>query len=76
MKGVIRRRKNNVLMLRGEDDQWVDNVEKIRGIATDFYQKLFSMNQIHLVWHQTNVTYLRLSNDTSKKLNNPTLRKR
>jgi hypothetical protein len=49
MKAVTRRRKNNVLMLRGEDDQWVDNVEKIRGIATDFYQKLFCMNQIHSV---------------------------
>jgi hypothetical protein len=36
MKAVTRRRKNNVLMLKGENGQWVDNVNQIRSMALIF----------------------------------------
>jgi hypothetical protein len=48
MKAVTRRRKNKVSMLRGEDKKWVENEEEIRGMANDFYKKLFSINNFFL----------------------------
>jgi hypothetical protein len=71
MKAVTRRRKNNVLMLKGENGQWVDNVNQIRSMATDFYQKLFTMNQLHGDWYQTDVTYPRLSSEALGELSSP-----
>jgi hypothetical protein len=71
MKAVTRRRKNNVLMLKGENGQWVDNVNQIRSMATDFYQKLFTMNQFYGDWYQTDVTYPRLSSEALGELSTP-----
>jgi hypothetical protein len=71
MKAVIRRRKNNILMLRGENGQWVDDADKIRCMANDFYMKLFTRNQALFDWHETLVTYPKLSNEVLEKLNAP-----
>jgi hypothetical protein len=69
MKAVTRRRRNNILMLRGEDGSWIENADQIRSMANDFYQKLFSRNQILYDWYQTDVTYPKLSNEVLQKLN-------
>jgi hypothetical protein len=71
MKAVTRRRKNNILMLRGENGQWVDDADKIRCMANDFYMKLFTRNQALFDWHETLVTYPKLSNEVLEKLNAP-----
>jgi hypothetical protein len=58
-------------MLRGENDQWVEDADKIRCMANEFYRKLFTRTQDLIDWHQTAVTYPRLSNEKLEKLDAP-----
>jgi hypothetical protein len=71
IKAVTRRRKNNILMLRGDNNEWVEDADKIRCMATEFYQKLFTRTQVLFEWNQTSVTYPRLSNELLEMLNAP-----
>jgi DNA-binding NtrC family response regulator len=71
LKTVNRRRKNNVIMLKNEQGQWVDQVEELQGMATNFYMKLFSNNQINREWLQTAITYPTLEQEERNRLAAP-----
>ncbi|PNX79184.1 ribonuclease H, partial [Trifolium pratense] len=57
LKTVNRRRKNNVIMLKNDSGQWVDDVVQLQNLATEFYVKLFSEDQMHRAWHNTEISY-------------------
>ncbi|MCH90244.1 RNA-directed DNA polymerase (Reverse transcriptase), partial [Trifolium medium] len=71
LKTVNRRRRNNVIMLKNESGQWVDDVVQLQNLATDFYKKLFADNQINRQWHNTSVTYPMLDTLMMNKLAAP-----
>jgi hypothetical protein len=71
LKTVNRRRKNNVLMLKNEQGQWVDNTEQLQNMATEFYVKLFSDDQISRGWTQTEITYPVLEAELKNRLAAP-----
>jgi ribonuclease HI len=57
LKTISRRKKNNILMLKDEKGQWIDNVDKLQDMATDFYVKLFSEDQLRRDWFQTALSF-------------------
>jgi hypothetical protein len=58
-------------MLKNEQGQWVEDVEKAQDMANDFYKKIFSNDQISREWRQTYVTYPVLESDLLSKLDSP-----
>jgi hypothetical protein len=44
MKAITRRRKNNVLVLKNNEGHWIEDVNQLHGLVTEFYQNLFTAN--------------------------------
>jgi hypothetical protein len=57
LKTVTRRRKNNVIMLKNEQGQWIGEVDQLKEMVNLFYQDLFSEKHISRNWYQTKLTY-------------------
>ncbi|MCH99416.1 hypothetical protein A2U01_0020428, partial [Trifolium medium] len=57
IKTVSRRRKNNIIMLKNDNGQWIDDVIQLQSLANDFYKKLFSADQISRPWANIGITY-------------------
>lgn len=66
-----RRRKNDILMLRDDQGQWIEDVEQLHDMVNEFYKKLFSNNHCRMEWLQTNVTYPTLEEDVLVCLSAP-----
>ena len=69
-KSITRRRKNNVIMLKKEDGQWVEDVEHIRHGKLLLPKVVFRSN-FTLWWLYTKVTYPTILNDDYISLNAP-----
>jgi hypothetical protein len=70
-KTVSRRRRNNILMLKNENGEWIEDVDQLHGMVKQFYQKLFSNMHARCDWFQTDLTFPILDNDVLKKLADP-----
>jgi hypothetical protein len=57
LKTINRRRRNNILMLRNSDGQWIEEVDQLQRMMNDFYQHLFLANHYSMEWSKTNITY-------------------
>ncbi|XP_058733373.1 uncharacterized protein LOC131604980 [Vicia villosa] len=68
-KAVTQRRKNNILMIRGADGQWLEDADQIRIMVNNFYKDLFTLNQFSSSWQVTKITFPRLSKDLLEILN-------
>jgi hypothetical protein len=68
LKTINRRRRNNVIMLKNDSGQWVEDVGQIHTLATDFYKDLFSDVHMSRAWHNTSISYPRLDMILKDKL--------
>jgi hypothetical protein len=71
VKTVARRRKNNVIMLKDDNGQWIDDVTQLQNLSTDFYKKLFSDDQISRPWTNIGIKYPVLDPEMLSKLAEP-----
>ncbi|GAU45807.1 hypothetical protein TSUD_87100 [Trifolium subterraneum] len=70
LKATIRRRRNNIIMLRNSDKEWVEDPSTLHNMVTEFYKNLFSKPNEECEWFQTNITYPRLEVSSLAKLEN------
>ncbi|PNY15946.1 ribonuclease H, partial [Trifolium pratense] len=61
LKAVTRRRQNKVLMLRDADGSWVEDRDKLKELANNFYKSLFTTNDSADNWFQTALSYPELT---------------
>jgi hypothetical protein len=40
LKTISRRRKNNTILLKNDEGEWIDDSEQLHGLVNDFYKKL------------------------------------
>jgi hypothetical protein len=71
LKTVNRRRRNNIVMLKDDNGQWIEDVDQLQKLASDFYRNLFSNDQLCREWHQTDISYPALTLSMKDKLNAP-----
>jgi hypothetical protein len=71
LKTLSRRRRNNVIMLKNDNGQWIEDVTQLQLLATDFYKKLFSTDQMSRNWENTDITYPALDQEVLSKLAEP-----
>jgi hypothetical protein len=64
IKTVTRRRRNNIIMLRDENGDWVDDAGQLKGMVNNFYKQLFTMEYGGGEWMATEVSFPRLQDDT------------
>jgi hypothetical protein len=57
IKSIIRRRRNKILMLRNDHNDWVDDEEQLKNMVNSYYQKLFTKPDESIQWQQTRYTY-------------------
>jgi hypothetical protein len=67
-KTVSRRRRNNVLMLKNENGQWIEEVEQLQGMVNEFFQIFFSANHNRSEWFNTEISFPILEEDDISKL--------
>ncbi|GAU10769.1 hypothetical protein TSUD_426120, partial [Trifolium subterraneum] len=60
---TITRRRNNILMLRNTDGQWIEDVDQLQGMVNNFYQQLFMAKHGNMELFQSTVTYPMLEED-------------
>jgi hypothetical protein len=61
-------------MLKNDSGQRVEDVGQLQKLASDFYKKLFSDDQISRDWHTTSVSYPCLEMIVKNKLDKPNSR--
>ncbi|MCI07731.1 RNA-directed DNA polymerase (Reverse transcriptase), partial [Trifolium medium] len=71
LKTVSRRRKNNVMMLRSEDGQWIEDTDQLHDLVSNFYQNLFKYAHTNEEWCQTDYTFPSLRKDILEELVSP-----
>lgn len=57
LKTITRRRRNQILMLRNEQGDWVEDEDVLKSMVNGFYINLFSVEEPPCVWEQTKVTF-------------------
>lgn len=64
LKTITRRRRNQILMLRNEQGDWVENEDVLKSMVNGFYINLFSVEEPPCVWEQTKVTFPNMDDQT------------
>ncbi|PNX75251.1 ribonuclease H, partial [Trifolium pratense] len=67
-KTISRRRRNNILMLKNDHGEWIEDVEQLQRMAKEFFQNLFSNTHARHEWKQTDISYPAIDSDTMTKL--------
>lgn len=69
---IIRRKRNRVDMLRGEDGQWVSNAVELEKLAVEYYKRLYSLQDVdEEVPRLPSVGFDKLSREDLGLLNRP-----
>jgi hypothetical protein len=68
LKTTNRCRRNNIIMLRKTSGEWVDDMQSLQAMVTDFYQELFTEPPDNGRWYQTAISYPVLEENTNKNL--------
>jgi hypothetical protein len=71
IKTVSRKRINNVIMLKNDNGQWIEDVTDLQNLATNFYKKLFSNDRMSRPWSKTDISYPVLDSEVMTKLVEP-----
>ncbi|MCH82272.1 hypothetical protein A2U01_0003073 [Trifolium medium] len=71
LKTVDRRRKNNILMLKDSNGQWVEDTAQLQQAANEFYMNSFSDDQLTRTWLNTEVTFPVLDTSIKEKMAAP-----
>ncbi|MCH79377.1 putative non-LTR retroelement reverse transcriptase [Trifolium medium] len=71
LKTASRRRKNNILMLRNEQGEWIEDRAQLHGLVTNYYKKLFNINRSGCNWSQTAISYPEMEAEDMQRLNAP-----
>ncbi|GAU43826.1 hypothetical protein TSUD_399190 [Trifolium subterraneum] len=70
IKTISRRRKNNIVMLKDEQGQWVEDIQQLQSLVNDFYKQLFALNN-RCNWSQTSITFPHLDAEVIRNLAGP-----
>ncbi|KAK2417953.1 hypothetical protein QL285_040194 [Trifolium repens] len=57
VKAITRRRRNKILMLKNDQNIWVENEEELKLMVNDYYKSLFARPDHNIQWHQTRYSY-------------------
>ncbi|PNX94787.1 hypothetical protein L195_g017967 [Trifolium pratense] len=57
VKTINRRRKNKIMMLKNDQNEWVEEEENLKGMVNRYYQNLFARNDDDIQWQQTRYSY-------------------
>lgn len=69
---IIRRRKNRIESLKGDDGRWISNLKDLEDLATDFYKWLYSMDDVdEVVSGLPQTGFMRLSHSELAELDKP-----
>jgi hypothetical protein len=71
LKTINRRRYNNVIMLRNDFGEWVEDPVQLQSMVNNFYYDLFSKSNERWEWKQTDVTFPILDRETFDMLGMP-----
>jgi hypothetical protein len=71
LKTINRRRYNNVIMLRNDFGEWVEDPVQLQSMVNNFYYDLFSKSNERWEWKQTDVTFPTLDRETFDMLGMP-----
>jgi hypothetical protein len=51
VKTITRRRRNRILMLKNEQNDWFENEEDLKHMVSDYYKSLFTRPDQNIQWH-------------------------
>jgi hypothetical protein len=51
VKTITRRRRNRILMLKNEQNDWFENEEDLKHMVSDYYKSLFTWPDQNIQWH-------------------------
>jgi hypothetical protein len=71
LKTINRRRYNNVIMLRNDFGEWVEDPVQLQSMVNNFYYDLFSKSNERWEWMQADVTFPILNRETFDMLGMP-----
>jgi hypothetical protein len=71
LKTINRRRYNNVIMLRNDVGEWVEDPVQLQSMVNNFYYDLFSKSNERWEWMQADVTFPILNRETFDMLGMP-----
>lgn len=57
LKAMTRKRKNQIVMLRGANGELIENCNEVKKMVNDYYQLLFQQPPGDGVWFQTSLSY-------------------
>ncbi|WJX55720.1 hypothetical protein P8452_41455 [Trifolium repens] len=63
LKTVSRRRRNNVIMLRDDHGEWIEESVKLKEHANNFYKALFTISPHIPNWQHTDITFPELEKE-------------
>ncbi|XP_058751892.1 uncharacterized protein LOC131624996 [Vicia villosa] len=71
MKAINHRKRNRILMLKDDNDSWIEDSSQLQQHATNFYMNLFSSPNRWSNWMQTDISFPKLEHFELKLLNVP-----
>jgi hypothetical protein len=57
VKTIARRRRNKILILKNDQNDWVENEEDLKNMVNGYYQSLFARPDNNIQWRQTKYSY-------------------
>jgi hypothetical protein len=68
IKTIRRRRRNNIVMLKNDQGDWVEDNNLLQEMVNNYYKQLFKINTQNTRWQQTMITFPELSSEEIENL--------
>ncbi|MCH82315.1 hypothetical protein A2U01_0003117, partial [Trifolium medium] len=68
LKTINRRRRNNIVMLKNDHGEWIEDNVQLQELVNKYYKQLFKLNTQDIRWQQTMKTFPTLSSEEIEKL--------
>ncbi|GAU46050.1 hypothetical protein TSUD_191210 [Trifolium subterraneum] len=61
VKTIKRRRQNKIIMLRNDQNEWVEEEENLKAMVNNYYKRLFAAPENNIQWQQNRYSYPNIS---------------
>jgi hypothetical protein len=61
VKTINRRRKNKIMMLKNDQNEWIEEEADLKEMVNNYYKNLFANTKRNIHWQQTRYTYPHIS---------------
>ncbi|MCH86446.1 hypothetical protein A2U01_0007303, partial [Trifolium medium] len=68
LKTISRRRRNNIVMLKNDQGDWIEDNIQLQELVNNYYKQLFKLNVQDTRWQQTMITFPELNSEEIENL--------